>query len=208
MQHEPIIYIVDDDEAIRSALRLLMKSANLRVITCSSAEEFLKAYKPESPGCLVLDIRMPGISGLELQKLLIDRHIRVPIIIMSGHGDITMVVQAMKGGAADFIEKPFKNEVLLERVKQCAARDVEMRKEELQHVEAASRIASLTPREREVMQLLIQGKRNKIIASDLGISNRTVEAHRAKIMEKMHAHSLSEIVRTSFAAEEGSGEQG
>lgn len=207
MQQEPIVYIVDDDEAIRSALRLLMKSANLRVITCASAEEFLKSYKPESPGCLVLDIRMPGISGLELQKLLSDRHIRVPVIIMSGHGDITMVVQAMKGGAADFIEKPFKNEVLLERVKQCAARDVEMRIEERQHVEAASRIASLTPREREVMQLLIQGKRNKIIASDLGISNRTVEAHRAKIMEKMHAHSLSEIVRTSFAAEEGN-EQG
>ena len=208
MQQEPIVYIVDDDEAIRTALRLLMKSANLRVVTCASAEEFLKTYKPELPGCLVLDIRMPGISGLELQKLLLDRHIRVPVIIMSGHGDITMVVQAMKGGAADFIEKPFKNEVLLEQVKQCVARDVETRKEERQHVEAATRIASLTPREREVMQLLIQGKRNKIIASDLGISNRTVEAHRAKIMEKMHAHSLSEIVRTSFAAEEGSGEQG
>jgi two-component system, LuxR family, response regulator FixJ len=208
MQHEPIVYVVDDDEAIRSALRLLMKSADLRVVTCASAEEFLKVHKPELPGCLVLDIRMPGMNGLELQRLLNDRHIRVPVVIMSGHGDVSMAVQAMKDGAVDFIEKPFKNEVLLERVKQCVARDVETRKEQREHVEAATRIASLTPREREVMELLIQGKRNKIIASDLGISNRTVEAHRAKIMEKMHAHSLSEIVRTSFAAEEGSAEHG
>ena len=208
MQLDPIVYVVDDDEAIRSALRLLMKSANLRVAACASAEEFLKTYKPEPPGCLVLDIRMPGMSGLELQKLLLERHIRVPVIIMSGHGDVTMVVQAMKSGAADFIEKPFKNDALLELVKQCVARDIETRKLERQHMEAASRIASLTPREREVMELLIQGKRNKIIASVLGISNRTVEAHRAKIMEKMHAHSLSEIVRTSFAAEEGGTENG
>ncbi len=208
MQHDPIVYVVDDDEAIRSALRLLMKSADLRVVTCASAEEFLKIYKPEQPGCLVLDVRMPGMSGLELQKLLLERHIRVPVIIMSGHGDVTMAVQAMKEGAVDFIEKPFKNEVLLERIKQCVASDVETRKELRQHVEAATRIASLTPREREVMELLIQGKRNKIIASDLGISNRTVEAHRAKIMEKMHAHSLSEVVRTSFAAEDNGAEHG
>ena len=206
MQQDPIVYIVDDDEAIRGALRLLIKSADLRVVTCASAEEFLKAYKPALPGCLVLDIRMPGMSGLELQKLLLDRHIRVPMVVMSGHGDVTTAVQAMKGGAVDFIEKPFKNEVLLERVKQCVAHDVATRNEQRQHVEAATRIASLTPREREVMELLIQGKRNKIIAADLGISNRTVEAHRAKIMEKMHAHSLSEIVRTSFSAEEGGAE--
>ena len=207
-QQDPIVYVVDDDEAIRSALRLLMKSADLRVVICASAEEFLKSYKPEVPGCLVLDVRMPGMSGLELQRLLLDRHVRVPVIIMSGHGDVSMAVQAMKDGAVDFIEKPFKNEVLLERVKQCIAQDVEIRKEQRQHVEATTRIASLTPREREVMELLIQGKRNKIIASDLGISNRTVEAHRAKIMEKMHAHSLSEIVRTSFAADEASAEHG
>ncbi len=203
MQQDPIVYIVDDDEAIRSILRQLIKSAELHVVTCASAEEFLQAYKPGLPGCLVLDIHMPGMSGLELQKQLLDRHIRVPVVIMSGHGDVSMAVQAMKYGAVDFIEKPFKNEILLERVKQCVARDTETRKEQRQHVEAAMRIASLTPREREVMELLIQGKRNKIIASDLGISNRTVEAHRAKIMEKMHAHSLSEIVRTSFVAEEG-----
>ena len=202
MHHEPIVYIVDDDEAIRSALRMLMKSADLHTVTCASAEEFLKTYKPELPGCLVLDIRMPGMSGLELQKQLLDCHIRVPVVIMSGHSDVTMAVQAMKDGAVDFIEKPFKNEVLLERVKQCVASDVEIRKEQRRHVEAATRLASLTPREREVMELLIQGKRNKTIASDLGISNRTVEAHRAKIMEKMHAHSLSEIVLTSFSAEE------
>jgi FixJ family two-component response regulator len=207
-QQDPIVYVVDDDEAIRSALRLLMKSADLRVVICASAEEFLKTYKPELPGCLVLDVRMPGMSGLELQRLLLDRHVRVPVIIMSGHGDVSIAVQAMKDGAVDFIEKPFKNEVLLERVKQCIAQDVAIRKEQRQHVEATTRIASLTPREREVMELLIQGKRNKIIASDLGISNRTVEAHRAKIMEKMHAHSLSEIVRTSFAADEASAEHG
>lgn len=203
MQQDPIVYIVDDSEGIRSALRLLMKSANLRAVTCASAEEFLKTYQPDVPGCLLLDLCMPGMGGLELQQRLQDRHIRVPVVIMSGHCDVTTAVQAMKGGAVDFIEKPFKNEVLLARVKQCVASDVQTRKVQRQHMEAAMRIASLTPREREVMELLIQGKRNKIIAADLGISNRTVEAHRAKIMEKMHAHSLSEIVRTSFAAEEG-----
>jgi FixJ family two-component response regulator len=202
MQHDPIVYIVDDDDAIRDALRLLMKSAGLRVQPCASAEEFLSCYKPELAGCLVLDVRMPGMSGLELQHLLLERHIRVPVIIMTGHGDISMAVQAMKDGAVDFIEKPFKNDVLLERVQTSIQNDIATRKEQQHHVEAATRIASLTRREREVMELLIQGKRNKTIASELGISNRTVEAHRAKIMEKMQAHSLSDIMRVTFAASE------
>lgn len=200
MQQDPIVYIVDDDEAIRDALRFLMRSAGLRAQPCASAQEFLNGYKGDLAGCVILDVRMPGMSGLELQKLLLERHIRVPVIIMTGHGDISMAVQAMKDGAVDFIEKPFKNEILLERVKQSLAHDVAERAEQKSHIEAASRISTLTPREREVMELLIQGKRNKIIASELGISNRTVEAHRAKIMEKMQAHSLSDIVRVNFAA--------
>jgi FixJ family two-component response regulator len=204
MLHDPIVYVVDDDEAIRDALRLLMKSANLRVQCCASAEEFLASYRPELPGCLVLDVRMPGMSGLELQHLLNDRHIGIPVVIMTGHGDVSMAVQAMKEGAVDFVEKPFKNDVLLERVKDGLKRDIEERAKNRQIAEAASRIASLTQREREVMDLLIQGKRNKTIASELGISNRTVEAHRAKIMEKMQAHSISDIMRLTYAASEGS----
>jgi FixJ family two-component response regulator len=202
MLHDPIVYIVDDDEAIRDALRLLMKSANLRVLCCATAEEFLGSYKSELPGCLVLDVRMPGMSGLDLQRLLKERHIGIPVVIMTGHGDVSMAVQAMKGGAVDFVEKPFKNDVLLERVQQCLRIDIDERAKHRQNAEAASRIASLTQREREVMDLLIQGKRNKAIASELGISNRTVEAHRAKIMEKMRAHSISDIMRLSYAAGE------
>ncbi len=200
MLHDPIVYVVDDDEAIRDALRLLMKSANLRVQCCASAEEFLSSYRAELPGCLVLDVRMPGMSGLELQHLLNERQIHVPVVIMTGHGDVPMAVQAMKEGAVDFVEKPFKNDVLLDRVKEGLKRDVESRANHKQVEEAASRIASLTQREREVMDLLIQGKRNKTIASELGISNRTVEAHRAKIMEKMQAHSISDIMRLTYAA--------
>ncbi len=200
MLHDPIVYIVDDDEAIRDALRLLMRSANLRVQCCASADEFLAGYKPELPGCLVLDVRMPGMSGLELQRLLKQRHIDIPVVIMTGHGDVSMAVQAMKDGAVDFVEKPFKNDVLLDRIQQCLKTDIDERAKHRENVEAASRIASLTQREREVMELLIQGKRNKTIASELGISNRTVEAHRAKIMEKMQAHSISDIMRITYAA--------
>lgn len=203
MIHDPIVYIVDDDEAIRDALRLLMRSANLRVQCCATAEEFLSSHKPELPGCLVLDVRMPDMNGLELQRFLKERHISIPVVIITGHGDVSMAVQAMKDGAVDFVEKPFKNEVLLDRVQQCLRADIEERAKHRQNVEAASRIASLTQREREVMDLLIQGKRNKTIASELGISNRTVEAHRAKIMEKMQAHSISDIMRLTYAAESG-----
>lgn len=200
MLHDPVVYVVDDDDAIRDALRLLMKSAGLRVQTCATAEEFLSAHKPDLPGCLVLDVRMPGMNGIELQRLLKERHVHIPVIIMTGHGDIAMAVQAMKDGAVDFVEKPFKNEVLLERVRQCLANDTAAHRDDVKRSEAMDRIASLTQREREVMELLIQGKRNKVIASELGISNRTVEAHRAKIMEKMQAHSISDIMRLNYAA--------
>jgi FixJ family two-component response regulator len=208
MLHDPIVYVVDDDEAIRDALRLLMKSAGLRVQCCASAEEFLATYRPDVPACLVLDVRMPGMSGLELQHVLNERHIGIPVVIMTGHGDVPMAVRAMKEGAVDFVEKPFKNDVLLERVKDGLKRDVEARAKSRHVAEAASRIASLTQREREVMDLLIQGKRNKTIASELGISNRTVEAHRAKIMEKMQAHSISDIMRVTYAANDNAPDSG
>lgn len=202
MLQKPSVYIVDDDEAIRNALRLLLKTAGLSTQIYSSAQEFLASYKSDVAGCLILDVRMPGMSGLDLQKLLLTRHIRIPVIIMTGHGEVSMAVQAMKNGAVDFIEKPFKNDVLLDRVNQAIAQDLAERAEQKLHFAAASRISTLTCREREIMALLIQGKRNKIIASELGISNRTVEAHRAKIMEKMQAHSLSDIVRATVGVED------
>jgi len=202
MLQKPIVYIVDDDEAIRNALRLLMKTAGLSTQIYGSAQEFIDSYKSDIAGCLILDVRMPGMNGLDLQKMLHNQHIRIPVIIMTGHGEVSMAVQAMKNGAVDFIEKPFKNEVLLARVNQAITHDLAERAEQKLHFAAASRISTLTCREREIMALLIQGKRNKIIASELGISNRTVEAHRAKIMEKMQAHSLSDIVRATVGIED------
>lgn len=200
MTPELTVHVVDDDAAIRDALRLLLKSSGMRVETFASAEEFLGACRPPLSGCLLVDVRMPGMSGLELQERLATHGIRLPVIVITGHGDVAMAVRAMKAGAVDFIEKPFDNAALLECLRNTLARAADAHQHEMKSAEVAARLALLTQREREVMQLLIAGKSNKVIAADLAISARTVEVHRAKIMEKLKARSLADVVRIALAA--------
>ena len=196
------VHIVDDDDAVRQALLLLMKSENIPAKAYASAEEFLEQGAENEPGCLLLDVRMPGMNGLQLLELLKEKHISIPVIFITGHGDVVMAVQAMKLGASDFIEKPFDNESLLRRVRNCLKDCITLNcTQELEH-EMERKISSLTKREREVMELLVAGKQNKVIARDLGISPRTVELHRAKVMEKFQVHSLSEIVRIALSSSE------
>ncbi|MEJ2345901.1 MAG: response regulator transcription factor [Gammaproteobacteria bacterium] len=198
MQSDAIVYIVDDDEPIRKSLSLLMKSGGYRPVPCASAQEFLDRFDSQSPGCVVLDVRMPGMSGLELQQLLTDRGSPVPVIIMTGHGDVGMAVRAMKAGARDFIEKPFDNQVLLDRIEEALADAEQQQRRDEELGAARARLDLLTPRERQTMELLVSGKLNKQVAADLNISVRTVESHRAKIMDKLQVRSLSELVRLSL----------
>jgi len=188
------VYVVDDDQAVRDSLSWLIESISIKVEVFSSAQEFLDNYRSENPGCLVADVRMPGISGLELQKILNEKNYTIPMILITGHGDVPMAVRALKNGAVDFIEKPFNDQVLLERVNQCLEKD---QNERIRHKDLQSKmslLATLSPREREVLDQVVIGKQNKIIASDLGISNKTVEAHRANVMEKMGVASLADLV--------------
>jgi two-component system, LuxR family, response regulator FixJ len=191
----PVIMVVDDDSGVRNAMRSLLKSVGLESAQYASAQEFLAAYQPSQPGCLVLDIRMPGMSGLELQQQLNLRGAVIPVIFMTGHGDIPMAVEAMQHGAFDFLQKPFRDQDLLDRIQRAIAKDGELRKSLGEHERIKTHIDSLTPREREVLDLLTQGKQNKVIAQDLGVSPRTVEIHRARVMEKMNAQSVAELVR-------------
>lgn len=191
----PTVFVVDDDAAARSSLRLLLKSLGLTAVACESAQAFLEGYDPEQPGCLLLDVRMPGMSGLELQQELNRRGAITPIIFITGHGDIAMAVEAMQHGAFDFLQKPFRDQELLDRVQRALAKDHDTRSQLQQHELIRRRLASLTPREREVLDLVTAGTPNKIMAHRLGISQRTVEIHRARIMEKMHAESFAQLVR-------------
>jgi two-component system, LuxR family, response regulator FixJ len=191
----PTVYIVDDDSGVRSSIRVLMKSVGLPATPFPSAREFLAAYHPNHPGCLVLDIRMPGMSGLELQEALNERGAVIPVIFITGHGDIPMAVEAMRHGAFDFLQKPFRDQDLIDRIQQAMARDAETRQSLQEHSRIRARIASLTPREKEVLELLTSGKANKMMAQDLGLSQRTVEIHRAHVMEKMGAKSVAQLVR-------------
>lgn len=192
---EPTVFVVDDDEAVRHFLRGLIVSVNLRVQAYASAQEFLEAYQQGSPGCLVLDIRMPGMSGLELQQELNARGIDLPIIILTGHGSVQVAVHAMKAGAIDFIEKPFNNELLLDRVQKAVAKSVNAYEDRLKQDEILRRQNSLTPREHQVLDLVVAGESNKRIARRLQISDKTVEIHRANVMEKMQARSLADLVK-------------
>jgi len=196
---EPTVFIVDDDEAMRESMTWLIESVGLKVQTYASADEFLQSYYPGRAGCLLLDVRMPGMSGLELQKHLKDQQVAVPVIMITGHGDVPMAVRAMKAGAIDFIEKPFNDEQLLESIRTALAIDDTRRDEQSFKAEVASRLAHLTPRESEVMEMVTAGKSNKEIANLLNVSAKTVEAHRAKVMEKMQAGSLAELVRLVVA---------
>ncbi|MDJ0916440.1 MAG: response regulator transcription factor [Woeseiaceae bacterium] len=189
------IFVVDDDPAIRFAMQALLESVDLRHQILSSGNEFLEQVSPESAGCVVLDIRMPGLGGLELQDEMKKRGYTLPIIFVTGHGDVPMAVEAMQKGAVDFIQKPFRDQELLDRIHIALDTDEERRAEQQQHNVVAERIALLTNREREVFELVVTGKPNKLIAYELGVSQRTVEIHRARVMEKMEARSLADLVR-------------
>jgi len=191
----PTVFIVDDDTAVRDALKFLLRSVGHPVETFSSAQDFLTAYRDDRPGCLVLDIRMPGMSGLELQEKLVEKRSILPIIFITGHGDVPMAVEAMQAGAMDFIQKPFRDQDLLDRINQALEKDANNRAALGELNVIRERLASLTPREREVMDLVVNGKANKVIAGDLDLSQRTVEIHRARVMEKMQASSLAHLVR-------------
>jgi RNA polymerase sigma factor (sigma-70 family) len=186
---------VDDDPSVRDSLRVLVQSAGFRVRTYESGREFLEAGIPEAPGCLLLDVRLQDNSGLELQEQLAAAGITLPVIIVTGHGDIPLTVQAMRRGALDVIEKPYDEQRLLARIRQAVALSNRAQEERSRRMEIASRLASLTPRERQVLDLVVAGWPNKRIAGDLGITMKTVEAHRAHMMEKMKAESLAELVR-------------
>jgi FixJ family two-component response regulator len=195
MNRTAAVIVVDDDDAVRNSLRLLLKSVGLPTLTHASAQEYLDAWDPAQPGCLVLDVRMPGMSGLELQEELNRRGAIVPVIFISGHGDIPMAVDAIQHGAFDFLQKPFRDQDLIDRVQRALAVDHANRETLAQRDTVRHRYESLTPREQEVIALVTQGKANKVMAGDLGVSQRTVEIHRARVMEKMGAQSLAHLVR-------------
>jgi RNA polymerase sigma factor (sigma-70 family) len=195
MKKNPMIMVVDDDSGVRNAMRSLLKSVGLECALYASAQEFLAAYQPTQPGCLVLDIRMPGMSGLELQQQLNLRGAVIPVIFMTGHGDIPMAVEAMQHGAFDFLQKPFRDQDLLDRIQKAIVKDAEQRQSLGEHERIKAHLESLTAREREVLDLMTEGKQNKVIAQDLGVSPRTIEIHRARVMEKMNAQSVAQLVR-------------
>ena len=195
MNRNTSVYVVDDDDAVRNSLRLLLKSVGIPAVAFGSARDFLAAYDPDVPGCLVLDVRMPGMSGLELQEELNRLGAIIPVIFITGHGDIPMAVEAMQHGAFDFLQKPFRDQDLIDRVQRALVADSTNRKALDEGHQIAERYESLTPREREVLALVTQGKANKVMAGDLGVSQRTVEIHRARVMEKMGANSLAQLVR-------------
>ena len=203
MKPDPTVFVVDDDDAVRHFLGGLIASVELNVETYASAQEFLDAYERGRGGCLVLDIRMPGMSGLELQKELVTRDIRIPVVILTGHGDVQIAVQAMKAGAFDFIEKPFNNELLLDRIQKAVAQQIDVTTDRVKRDDIADRISLLTSRERQIMDMVANGEMNKMIAHRLGISEKTVEIHRHKVMEKMQAKSLADLVRMVVIMELG-----
>jgi len=194
-EHPPVVFIVDDDEAVRGSLRLLLKSVGLTPHAMGSAREFLSKYDPLQPGCLVLDVRMPEMSGLELQEQLNLQGAIIPVIFITGHGDVPMAVEAMQAGAFDFLQKPFRDQDLIDRIQRALEKDRSNRAALTERNVIRQRLESLTPREREVLSMVTSGKANKIMASDLRVSQRTVEIHRARVMEKMGATSLAQLVR-------------
>lgn len=192
------VFIVDDDEAMRDSLGLLMKSVGFDYEAYSNAQEFLDKYEAGRSGCLLLDVRMPGISGLELQTKLKAMSRHLPILFITGHGDVQMAVEAMKMGAVDFFQKPFRDQKLLDRIGQILEQEEYEQQKRLEYQQVSSRLDTLTAREREIMDLVADGVGNKVIAGNLNISQRTVELHRAHIMQKMQANSLAQLVQMAF----------
>lgn len=192
---EPTAYIVDDDESICTLWRWLMESNGIAVQTFATAAEFIESYRPHGPACLVLDVHLPGMSGLQLQEYLTQKGIDIPIVFVTGHGDVPTAVSAIKGGAVDFIEKPFSYRDVLAIIKRAFERDLESRRRRAQQAHVEERLATLTDREAEVMRRVVEGKLNKVIAGELDISVKTVEFHRARVMEKMGVGSVAALVQ-------------
>lgn len=199
------VFVVDDDREMRNSLRRLLRTVHLNVELYGSAREFMECYAPERPGCIILDVRMPRMSGLDLQARLAEQGVRTPVIIVTGHGDVPTAVRAMKGGAFEFIEKPFDEQKLLDCVNKCIALDHEMRREAARRTEIGALMAQLTAREREVLELIVAGQTNKMIATALAISCKTVEAHRSRVMDKMQADSVANLAQMYFISASPSG---
>ena len=197
-ESEAIVYVVDDDAQTRDGLKNLMRSVGLPVEVFASAQDFLRSKRPDVPACLVLDVRLRGLSGLDLQKRMAEANIEIPIIFITGYGDIPMTVQAMKAGAVEFLTKPFRNQELLDAIQQALERDRTARDQRAKNEELHTQYDSLTPREREVMTLVVAGLLNKQIAGELGTSETTVKNHRHQIMEKMGADSVAELVKMAY----------
>jgi FixJ family two-component response regulator len=197
MNSDAVVYVVDDDASVRDAIRRLISTIGLRVHTFGSAAEFLESKREEVPGCLVLDVRLPDLSGLEFQRALSDRAIHIPIVFVTGHGDIPMSVRAMKAGAIGFLTKPFRGQELLDAVQEAIAKDRVSASERARLADIQCRYESLTAREREVLQLVASGLLNKQVAAELGASELTIKTHRARVMQKMGAESLADLVRMS-----------
>jgi FixJ family two-component response regulator len=206
---EPRVHVVDDDEAMRDSLKWLLESRGLEVELYPSAEAFLRVFSVDLRGCLVLDVRMPGLNGLDLHQELQRRASTLPVIFITGHGDVPMAVSALKSGAADFIEKPFNDQDLLGLIVSCMEQDRAAAAKRAENASVAQRLDSLTQREREVLDLIVAGKLNKQMADDLRISIKTVEVHRSRVMEKMGAESVAELVQLALKTQaEGSGRNG
>lgn len=193
----PVVFVVDDDEAVRESVKKLIASVGLRAETFGTTQEFLNSRRPQAPACLVLDVRLPDVSGIEFQRQLTDAGIQIPIIFITGHGDIPMTVRAMKAGAVEFLTKPFRGQELLDAVQEAIARDREAWNKRAQKAEISARYDSLTAREKEVMALVARGLLNKQIAAELGTSELTIKTHRGRVMEKMQADSVADLVRMS-----------
>jgi FixJ family two-component response regulator len=196
-EERPTIFVVDDDASMRDALKNLLRSVGLNVETFGVAQEFLSSQRSKAPGCLVLDVRLPGLSGLDLQRQLAEANVQIPIVFITGHGDIQMSVRAMKAGAVEFLTKPFRDQDLLDAVQQAIDRDRAARLKRAEAAELLERYESLSPREREVMALVVCGRLNKQIAGELGTSEATVKMHRSHLMQKMRADSLADLLRTA-----------